>query len=253
MNPFKAYGIPHLSASQLTTYATDQSRWFAQKVLKYGSPSSAAMERGRAVENGIVYALKGAVPKDAIERAVADYDKATRFARNLLGDIPGERENIPAMIEQGIAGVRKYGEPDFPADGAQHKISIPIRFGPEPDETIDIIGYVDLLYPDRVVDIKSTMRCPSDMSFAHRVQAGIYQRTTNRTVTFLYCTPKKFLPLEDSDIAATQAATRALVVRMANFLRLSPDPEILSAACHVAIDGWSWRNEEDARQRLFGI
>jgi hypothetical protein len=250
MNPFLSHGIQHLSASQLTTFASDPSRWFAQKVLGHRSPSSAPMERGRAVENGVVYALKG--DADCVARAIQDYDKATRFSRDILGDIPKEREHIAPMIEQGIAAVKKYGEPIFPETG-QHKVSIPVRFGQDPDDVIDIIGYVDLLYGDRVVDLKSTTKCPSDMSFAHRVQAGIYQRTTNKAVTFVYLTPKRALALEDPDVAATQAATRALVVRMANFLRLSPNSAILAAACPVIVDGWSWRGEETARQRLFGI
>ncbi len=252
MNPFTAHGIQHLSASQLTTFASDPSRWFATKVLGYRSPSSAAMERGKAVELGAVLALKGDSRDGAVAKALASYDKATRFG-NILGDIPAERDNIAPMIDQLLPALAKFGEPEWPEGDGQLKVEIAIRYGPGEDQTIPIMGYVDIPYVDRIIDIKSTLRIPSDMSFAHRIQASIYARTTNKPVQFLYGSPKKTLLLEDSDTVASQAAVRAIVQRMAAFLSLSADKEILAAACPVIVDGWSWRGEETARQRLFGI
>lgn len=251
-NPFKTYGINHLSASQLTTFTSDPSRWFAQKVLGYRSPSSAAMERGKAVESGIVAAITGTALADATEAALTEYDRATRFA-SIQGDIAAERENIGPMIAQAVPALERYGVPSFPEGGGQHKITIPVRFGPEEDQTIEILGYMDLVYDDCVIDVKSTMRIPSDMPFNHRIQAAIYARTSNKPVKFLYTSPKKTLFLEDSDTAASQRDVRAIVQRMAAFLSLSDDPEILKAAVPVIVDAFSWRCEEDARRRLFGL
>lgn len=250
-NPFAAHGIKHLSASQLTTFASDPSRWFAQKVLGYRSPSGAAMERGKAVENGVVYTFRGDAVDEATRKALSDYDRSCRFS-NILGDVSAEREHIAPMIEQALAGVAKFGDPTFPAEG-QHKIEIPIRFGTGEDDTIPIIGFLDFMFSDRIIDLKSTMRIPSDMSFSHRIQAAIYSRTTNKPVQFLYVSPKRSLLLEDSDTAASQAAARAIVQRMAAFLSLSPDREILRAAVPVITDSWGWRGEEDARRQFFGI
>ena len=252
MNPFKTYGITHLSSSQLTTFTSDPSRWFAQKVLGYRSPSSAAMERGKAVESGIVAAITGTALADATEAALTEYDRSTRFA-SVQGDIAAEREHIAPMIAQAVPALERFGVPSFPEGGGQHKISIPVRFGPDEDQTIDIIGYMDLVYDDCVVDVKSTLRIPSDMPFNHRIQAAIYARTSNKPVKFIYVSPKKTLILEDSDTAASQRDVRAIVQRMAAFLSLSDDPEVLRAAVPVIIDSYSWRCEEQARHKLYGI
>lgn len=251
MSPFKTHGIEHVSASQLTTFASDPSRWFAQKILGYRAPSGASMERGKAVEVGLVHWFQNRDHVAAIEAAEASYDKACRF--NVLGDIDGERGNIAPMVTNAIGATVEFGAPEWPAEGAQHKVEIPIRFGPDPDDVIPIIGYLDFVFADRVIDLKSTTRIPSDMSFAHRIQAAVYARTTNKPVQFLYVSAKKTALLDPGDHAQAQAAARAIVQRMAAFLALSPNPEILQAAVPVISDSWSWKGEEDVRRHLFGL
>lgn len=248
-NPFKAHGINHLSASSISAYEQCQARWFARYVLGHRSPSNPAMERGKAVETGIVARLKGTPADTALKIALGDFDRACAF---LSGDVDGERVNIGAMIENGFNAVKDYGTPEWPESG-QLKVSIDIDFGDGEDDHIEAIGYLDIPFPDRIVDIKSTNRIPSSMSLSHRIQGAIYARTTNLPIEFVYVSKSKAVPLTDRDVAASQAQVRALVRRMASFLSLSDDKEVLRRAAHVSLDGYAWHGEEDARRTLFGI
>jgi CRISPR/Cas system-associated exonuclease Cas4 (RecB family) len=248
-HPFKKFGLNSLSPSQLSTFVQCPARWYAQKVLGHRSPSSPAMERGKAVETGIVERLKGAAPETALKLALHDYDRACAF---LTGDVDAERVNIGAMIDNGYAALANYGTPEWPESG-QHRVSIDIDFGDGPDDSIEIMGYVDLMFDHVIVDIKSTNRIPSSMSLAHRLQGAVYARTTNRPIHFIYVSKSRTQTLDDRDVAASQAQVRAIVRRMAAFLSLSDDKEVLRNAVPISLDGFAWHGEEDARRTLFGI
>jgi hypothetical protein len=251
MNPFHAHGIEHLSASQLTSFASDPSFWFAQKVLGLRTPASFAMERGKAVETGIVAGLKGASIEEAQQIALRAFDEAGQYG-GLTGDADKEREAVPGMVDQGIAALIEYGVPDFPEDG-QHKITFDIRFGDGDDDKIPLIGFLDLVYEDRIIDIKSTLRVPSEMSFSHRIQAAIYAKEAgNRDLAFCYISPKKSSLLRPADIAGDQQLVRAIVKRMAAFLSLG-DSETLRASVPIVFDSWSWRGLENERKKHLGV
>ena len=252
MNPFQAHGIEHLSASQLSTFCADPSYWLATKILGLRTPASYAMERGKAVETGIVAGLKGATVEEAQAAALRAFDDAGMYG-GLTGDSEKERDAIPGMVEQGIAALVEYGEPDFPEDGSQHRIEFNIRFGDGDHETIPLIGFLDLVYEDRIIDIKSTLRVPSEMSFSHRLQAAIYAKEAgNRDLAFCYISPKKSALLRPENIAADQQLVRNIVKRMAAFLALG-DSETLREAVPVVFDSWSWRGIEHERKKLLGV
>lgn len=252
MNPFTQHNIQHLSASQLSTFCADPSYWLAQKVLGLRTPSSHAMERGKAVETGIVAGLKGSSVEEAQAAALRAFDEAGQYG-GLTGDADKERDAIPGMVEQGIAALIEYGEPDFPEEG-QHKITLNVRFGEGEDQVIPLIGFLDLVYPDRIIDIKSTLRVPSEMSFAHRLQAAIYGRSAggNKDIAFCYISPKKSSLLRPENIAADQELVRAIVKRMAAFLSLG-DSETLRQAVPIVFDSWSWRGLENDRRKYLGV
>lgn len=253
MSPFAAHGIQHLSASQLSTFCADPSYWLCQKVLGLRTPASFAMERGKAVEAGIVAGLKGACVEDAIEVAFRAFDEAGQYG-GLTGDSEKERDAIPGMVVQGIEALVDFGDPDFLEDGKQHRIEMNVRFGEAEDAVIPVIGFLDLVYDDRIIDIKSTLRVPSEMSFAHRLQAAIYSRSSgnNKDVAFCYISPKKSALLRPENIAADQEMVRAIVKRMAAFLSLG-DSNTLRDAVPIIFDSWSWRGLEKDRKQYLGV
>lgn len=251
MNPFQRHGLTHLSPSQLSTWTSEPGRWVAEKLLGYKSPTSAAMARGSAVEDGVRYGLLTGDHEGAEAEATAAFDRAMMF-QPLPGDGDKQRQGIAAMTRLALRELMPFGKPEFAEGAKQHKVSLDCRYGPGEGEIVTIIGYVDFVFSDRVVDLKTTLRMPNEMSWSHKVQRAVYARGTNMPVQFLYTTPAKTAWKADGDVALVLEEIRAVVRRLAAFLALG-DAETLRHAVPVIPDSFLWRGEEGARQQLFGI
>lgn len=250
-NVFGKLGVSHLSASQITTFSMDPSYWFATRVLGLKTPPSAAMMRGTAVESGVVHVLsKGGDLASGQEKAIEEFQQATAFMGS--GDVEKELAAIEGMVEQAVDALQGFGTPDFPDHGGQHKIELPIRFGDGEDDTIPLIGFLDLVYPDQIIDLKTTHRIPSVMSWTHACQASIYQRATNKPIQFLYASKSKTALLSPEDVSECQRQIRIQVQRMAAFLG-DGDVDRIKATVPVIIDGFMWKGLEAQRKELFGI
>ena len=72
MNGFEKHGIKHLSNSSISLWESNPAQWVMSYLLKEKRPTSAAMQRGVAVEDAVVAVLNG---KD-VEQAIKDAEKA---------------------------------------------------------------------------------------------------------------------------------------------------------------------------------
>ena len=251
MNGFKKHGIKHLSNSSISLWEANPAQWVMSYLLKEKRPSSAAMWRGIAVEDGVVVCSDGGSLSDAVAAALARFDKEITFADEKSEK---ERAGIEPMIELAVAELQQYGKPSFSIDGSQQKVSITCNGD---GWKIPIIGYLDLVYPDHglVVDLKTTMRLPSTMMQSHKRQRCIYQRCVggNQQVKFLYVTPKKSGWLEDGDVDAELATVKAHCNRLERFLSVSDDPQYLASIVPVDPTHFYWSDCIDQRKELFGI
>jgi hypothetical protein len=253
MTPFQRHGVQHLSASQITLWSSAPDKWLATKLLGYKGPTSAAMERGKAVEAGLTALLHGSPMEEAVKLATAEYQMGMRFMPS-NGDYTSELANIAPMLKRSAIAIGQFGEPEWPASGGrQHKIEMDLHYGDDEDEFIPVIGYLDFVFGEAVVDLKTTTQCKSVMPWAHRVQSCIYQRSTNKPVNFVYATASKSNILRDDNHHELVPQIRAIVRRLADFLGISDDPEVLRKIVPVIADSYAWRGEEDARRRLYGI
>ena len=251
MNGFEKHGIKHLSNSSISLWESNPAQWVMSYLLKEKRPSSAAMWRGIAVEDGVVVCLDGGTLTDAVAAALARFDKEITFADEKTEK---ERAGIAPMIELAVAELEQYGKPSFSIDGSQQKVSITCKGD---GWKIPIIGYLDLVYPDHglVVDLKTTMRMPSAMTQSHKRQRCIFQRCLggNQQVKFLYVTPKKSGWLEDGDVDAELATVKAHCNRLERFLSVSDDPQYLASIIPVDPTHFYWSDCIDQRKEIFGI
>jgi hypothetical protein len=251
MNGFEKHGIKHLSNSSISLWESNPAQWVMAYLLKEKRPSSAAMWRGIAVEDGVVAFLGGSSLGASVAGALARFD-----AEITLADEKSEKERaaIAPMLELAVAELEQYGKPQFSIDGSQQKVSITCNGD---GWKIPIIGFLDLVYPDHglVVDLKTTMRLPSTMMQSHKRQRCIYQRCLggNQQVKFLYVTPKKSGWLEDGDVDAELATVKAHCNRLERFLRVSDDPQYLASIIPVDPTHFYWADCIDQRKEIFGI
>jgi hypothetical protein len=234
MNAFEQHGIDHLSASSINNWINVPSLWLLEKGMGFKSGVGCAAYRGTAAEAGISAALfNHELPlADAVDVALPIYDRLSAFSTDPKR--ADERLAIPGMIVEGMT-LRGHGVP-LPPNGDQHRIEIRVEGLPVP-----IIGYLDWLYPNEIIDLKTTHRVPSAMADNHLRQASIYQAAhEDKDVRFFYASSKKScihtLTREDYELAMAQVEGAAR--RLARFLALSGDMAELAAIIPHNSDGF---------------
>ena len=234
MNAFEKHGIEHLSPSSINSWINAPSLWILEKLLKFRGQMGASAHRGTATEVGVSLGLfdHAASLETCVAAALPVYDKLTALSGDPKRD--AERAVIPGMIKQGLA-LREHGVPLTPNEegrfgsAPQHKVEIQLE-----GVGVPVIGYLDWMYADEIIDLKSTLRVPSSMSETHLRQASVYKTAhMDRRVRFFYVSDKRAekhtLAREQYDVAMRELTCAAQ--RLGRFLALSDDPLELAAIC----------------------
>lgn len=232
MNSFEKHGIDHLSPSSINSWINAPSLFVLERLLGFKGQMGCAAHRGTATEAGVSaglfdHALSAA---DCLAVAHPVYDRLTALSGDPKRDT--ERAVIPGMIAQGL-NLREHGQPiraDAPSrfgGQEQHKVEITLE-----DVGVPVIGYLDWMYADEILDLKTTLRVPSAMSETHLRQASVYKAAhMDKRVRFFYCSDKKSekhtLTREQYDQAITELTCAAQ--RLGRFLALSEDGHELAA------------------------
>lgn len=226
MSSFETHGISHLSASQINTWINAPSLWVLEKLLGKRGQMGCSAHRGTAAEAGISAGLfnPSITQEECVAVAMPVYDRLTALSGDPKRD--AERGVIPGMITQGLK-LREHGAPIKPNSGDQHKIEVRLE-----GVSVPIIGYLDWLYAEEVLDLKTTMRVPSAMSDTHMRQASLYKMAhMDKRVRFFYASDKKSekhtLTREQYDSAIRQLTCAAM--RLERFLGVSKDKMELAA------------------------
>ena len=248
MNGFEKHNIDHLSASSINLWANAPDVWVMQYLHGVRTPMGPAPWRGICAEDAVVEILSGGNERQAIDKALAKFDK-----RFLIGNeaTTKERELIEPMVQLAYEHLMEFGKPEFPEDGKQEKISITAKGD---GWSIPVIGYLDLVFPQHgvVIDLKTTTRVPSTMSAEHQLQRAIYQKAKgNMGVKFLYVSAKKANMLEDGDVNETLAKAKKQIGRMEAFLRHC-DKDTAREIVPVNPTSFYWRGSEDLFDKFYG-
>lgn len=180
MNPFSRFGIEHLSPSSLNSYAANPCLWVGKYLLGWRDEMGPSAARGTAIEAGLdVWLYKR-------DRLGADAAAHNNFALNTGGvaddEHEAERSNISPMLAQAMAASEPFPIPVARQIRVEHYID-----GVE----VPIIGYIDYLFDDHGVDLKTTKACPSAIKADHGRQIALYAKVKQRPFSILYVTAKK--------------------------------------------------------------
>ena len=246
---FEKHGINHLSASSINLWVNAPDVWVAQYLFGKRGPMSAAAMRGICTEDAVVAALTGKHRAAALDMAHEKFD--SMFP---IGDekTTKERAMIEPCMELALAELEQYGEPEFPEEEGQEKISITAK---TEDYEIPVIGFLDLVFPKQgvIIDLKTTGRMPNVMSPEHQLQRAIYQMAKgNQIVKFLYVTPKKTALLEDGDPTELLRKAKVQISRLEKFLRAGTKEDI-AQVIPVNPNSFYWNGQESVREELYGI
>lgn len=253
MNGFEKFEINHLSASSINLAKNALDVWVAQKLLKKKFPGSPAMTRGIAIEDAVVAVLANdQTIEEAVDVGHARFDKTYPIPDE---KVKKERDMIAPSIKLSIDALLKYGVPEFDENAGafgQEKVSLTTQL--KDNSLIEVIGYLDLVYPDQgvTIDLKTTGRMPSVMSPEHQLQRAIYAHAKgNHAVKFLYVTPKKYQFLEDGEPREILAKTKIQIQRLNDFLLTCESIEHALAIVPHNPDSFYWNGAHKIRHEIF--
>jgi hypothetical protein len=253
MNGFEKHNIKHSSASAINMWCDAPHMWVAQYLFNKRGVFSPAAKAGVIVEDAVVNVIaRGFTRDDAVNAAIAEYNKFTALG---CSDADRKRgEGIAGMIDNALEALAPYGEPEFESDLTSGLKQKKIELTCNGDGwQLPIIGYIDFHFPAHglVIDLKSTMRMPSEMSDSHHRQACIYQKAFgNQAVKFLYVTPKKSEVFDCGDVSGRLAEIKGVLNRQEKSLALG-DAEVLRSV--VPVNKGSFYNDDAITSELFGI
>ena len=245
MNGFETHGVRHLSVSSLNLYAVSPALWVMERLLNRRSPGSAAMSRGKAVEEGVHAGLidPAKTPEECAALALSAYDREMALLADEKRE--SEREQIPGYVAHALAELRQYGAPTAYQDRIEYRLD---------DVSVPVIGFIDWRFDQHglIVDLKTSERLPSTISAAHARQGAIYARAHgNYGMRFAYVKPaagKKdgravsVYELPRDEIDRQIVALREIALRLERFLSLSRDPHELCALLVPDYEGFYWSN-----------
>ena len=253
MNGFTKHGIEHSSASQINMWEESPAAWVARYLYDKKFPFGVAPQIGVLVEDVVAQTLCGADHDKTIEQAEKTFQK-----NNALNTNEKELErisNIRDMSTLALEELKQYGEPEFVQKlSGMEQQRIELKCNGD-GWSLPVIGFLDFVFPRHglVIDLKTTLRCPTTMSEAHKRQAAIYAEAKgNMGVKFLYVTPKKTALLENDDVQGTLKQIKVILNRQEKLLR-ALDKEELKDAAPLGMSSFYWNKAEDIRKELFGV
>lgn len=253
MNGFDLHGLKHTSPSQINMWESAPCAWVAKYLYNKQFSFGVAPLIGTLVEEVVANVLCGAEFEASLAAAEAQFNKQTA-----IGVSAKDKEritDIAAMSEFALEVLKPYGEPEFVNKlGKREQQRIELNCNGK-DWVLPVIGYLDFVYPKHglIIDLKTTLRCPSEISMAHARQAAIYSKAKgNMACKMLYVTPKKTALHGVDDVNAVLADIKEILKRQEAFLRLG-DKELLRSIVPVRADSFYWSTDSAIRKELYGL
>ena len=197
MNPFEKHNIEHLSPSSLRLYRDQPAAWVVKYLFAVKDDAGPAAWRGLAVEAGLDTLLFGGSRHAALAVTERAFEEK---AQGLADDkTVKERAALPEFLKQAADVAARHGQPLF----RQKRVQVALD-GIE----VPLIGFLDYEWPSYGIDLKTTMRLPSEPSPAHVEQMAVYMKATGKPFWLAYVTPKKFATYEITESMAAAAWLR---------------------------------------------
>lgn len=179
----------YLSASQINRFLDEPALWVMDQLFDIKSNAGPGAWRGSAIEAACDVVLFGQADDDtALKTALERFEVDAQG--DMADDVNKERVAIQVYLHNLLPTIRSLGMPLT----RQSKIVLQLS-----SLDLDIIGYVDYRFPDRLIDLKTTGRMPSLDPVSGRIkdkwdhlrQMAIYERAEGVSPVLCYATPGK--------------------------------------------------------------
>jgi hypothetical protein len=242
-NPFSRFGIKHLSATSMLQFRNDSALGIVYLVLGIREAGSPAMHRGTAVDEAV-----GSLLTQSTE---PDLNQLKRMATNKYRSlIESDPEHFNSRyVEQELRVLLRCLDVCFPLmcswekpSAYQQEISLQID-GIE----VPVRGFIDLLYPSEVRELKSTVKPKREITQDHAFQVSTYamaiQQETGEwpEACVDYITPDSLqsYALDNVEAQAQEVVETAFKIR--TLLAAAKDEVALRKSVRPDFSRWIWK------------
>ncbi len=233
-NPFKVHNINYLSPSSINTYISDMPLWTMRYLFKVKSPSGAGAIRGITEEH---------ILAEKYEKGFFDFQALDSKFIALCCESGVDLNDGRTLKEKDA--LRSFGtilDENFKYDNLesyQEKVEVQVE-----DLPIPIMGYVDFLFKDKIVDLKTTNRMPSKPTEAQKRQMALYSMAyPDKKVDLFFVSPKQHRVFTLSSITKYKKQLKKVAFSIQKFLSISEDRHELASLIHPNFDKWEWSED----------
>ena len=246
MNSFEKHDVHHLSPSSINEFITCPQKWLLKVAKLNDRTGSPAMWRGTAIDKAVTMAIKESLnDEQAIDAATSVYSECVAKDSSSFIDQKAEEKRQKELMS--LRGYMEAALPHYRGLGApieaQQKIEII-----EPDIPVPIIGYVDLVYPTLIRDIKTVSRMPSSLPQTAGRQMAIYAKATKKLPVLDYInatkTQKRVVVMAVSDPDYHYDVAMQAARAMEKILSISDDIQEVASLLIPDLDDWRWNAKE---------
>lgn len=224
------YGITRLSPTSLAAWANSPSMWCLKYLFGWRDHGGPALYRGTCIESGLVKHLYDPnLTVDDIYPSVL-----SQFTKELQGEVGPEVESeikiLKPMLYTAIRGAKEkgLGQPDNTQ--ARCTAHIPID-----NELVEVAGYIDILYTDRLIELKTTKSMPplNKPRSEHKTQGAFYRWASNMLpLELMYVTDKRvvFCEITDEDVEKEISLLKQHAQSLVRCLKAFDKPEQMLGA-----------------------
>lgn len=171
--------VDHLSPSSIGMYIDQPAAWVMRYLFKVRDEAGPAASRGHAVQKACEIWMHG----EDFETAAAHGEREFGLLTGGQADLGHEDEK--ALIRPMLLQVTKLIPQKYPVN-VEHRVEVKVD-GLE----VPIIGFIDWLMPDKIVDLKTVKAMPSKPKMNHMRQVSLYSKAMSLPSSLLYVTKAK--------------------------------------------------------------
>ena len=250
-NPYEIFEIDHLSPSSINTFIQSPAKYVMRYLFDYKTVGGPAMWRGTATDEAIGKYFEYETKPDLTIPECVRYaeDLYDQLYKSFKDKHPDQKVDMDKHIKEAKqVGIYTKLALDFYKDlgqptAYQKKIELQLDSIPIP-----IIGYIDLLYPNLVRDIKTTARYPYEVSSAHARQMALYAKAEDCSpvLDYIYVTTrnKEVVTKPVNDVEERIKEIERVGLTIMNLLSLSNDKYEIANYVYPDLDTWLWSKEE---------
>ncbi len=235
-NAFEHHGVFYLSPSTINLWVSQPALCLLKIAGINDGEAGPAAWRGSGADKAITQAaFDPSIPDHVlISRATDVFDEQLNQAQNpqVEEKVTKEREAMSDYIK---VGAKFYRELKEKPESDQGKVTVKVE-----DLPIPTIGYYDLLYKDKVRDIKTVSRQVSNLTQGHCRQASIYALGTGKEPWLDYVSKKEVRAFKVDNVDYWLRQYYGAAMSLYKVLSHSEDIFECCQLVYPDLDHWMW-------------